>query len=137
MKTIVLGYDDTVQAKHALERTAELARAFQAKVIVVSVAPVLVPAGHGIGPIDPADPPELHEEQLEHARVLLRERGVEVESRAAVGNPAEMILDAAQARHADLIVVGTREVGLVQRLLGQSVSGAVQRKAHCDVLVVH
>jgi nucleotide-binding universal stress UspA family protein len=49
MKTIVLGYDDTVPAKHALERTAELARAFQANVVVVSVAPVLAPAAHGIG----------------------------------------------------------------------------------------
>jgi nucleotide-binding universal stress UspA family protein len=137
MKTIVLGYDDTVPAKHALERTAELAQSFQAKVIVVSVAPVLVPAGHGIGPIYPAEPPELHEEQLEHARVLLRERGVEVESHATLGNPAEMILDVAEARHADLIVVGTREVGLIRRLLGQSVSGAVERRAHCDVLVVH
>ncbi len=137
MKTIVLGYDDTVPAKRALERTAQLAKAFHANVIVVSVAPVLAPAAHGIGPVDPADPPELHEEQLEHARVLLRERGVEVESHAALGDPAEMILDVAQARHADLIVVGAREVGLVQRLLGQSVSGAVERKAHCDVLVVH
>ena len=95
------------------------------------------PAGHGIGPIDPADPPKLHEEQLEHARALLRERGVEVESQAALGDPAEMILDVAEARDADLIVVGSREVGLIRRLLGQSVSGAVQRKAHCDVLIVH
>jgi nucleotide-binding universal stress UspA family protein len=44
MKTIVLGYDDTVPAKNALERTAELAAAFEANVVVVSVAPVLAPA---------------------------------------------------------------------------------------------
>ena len=41
------------------------------------------------------------------------------------------------SRNVDLIVVGTREAGLLERLLDPSVSGAVQRKAHCDVLVVH
>ena len=135
MKTIVLGYDDTVPAKHALGRTAELAKAFEANVIVVSVAPVLTPAAHGIGPIDPADPPELHREELEHATALLSERGVEAESQVALGDPAGMILEVADARGADMIVVGSS--GLIHRLLGQSVSSSLERKAHCDVLVVH
>ncbi len=137
MKTIVLGYDDTEPAKSALESTAELAKAFDANVIVVSVAPVLAPAFHGIGPIDPVDPPELHREQLEHAKAVLGKSGIEADYQVALGDPADMILDVAEARGADMIVVGSREVGLVQRLLGQSVSGAVQRKAHCDVLIVH
>ena len=137
MNTIVLGYDDTAPAKRALDRTAEIAKAFQATVAVVSVAPILSPAVHGIGPIDPADPPELHEQQLAHAKALLSERGIEAECQVALGDPPELILDVAEAREADMIVVGSREVGLIRRLLGQSVSGAVQRKAHCDVLIVH
>ena len=137
MKTIVVGYDDTEPAKRALMRAAELVTAFKAKAVVISVAPVLAPAAHGIGPIDPADPPELHREELKHAAALLEERGIEAEYQVALGNPAEMILDVAEERGADMIVVGSREVGLIQRLLGQSVSGAVQRKAHCDVLIVH
>ena len=52
MKTIVLGYDDSDPAKRALERTAKLATAFGAKVIVTSVAPMLVGRA---GPVDPAD----------------------------------------------------------------------------------
>ena len=64
MKTIVLGYDDTEPSMRALRRVVELAKAFDAFVVAVSVARALVPAGHGIGPIDPTDPPELHREEL-------------------------------------------------------------------------
>ena len=60
MKTIVLGYDDSESAVRALGRVIQLAKAFDASVVAISAAPVLVPAAHGIGPIDPVDPPELH-----------------------------------------------------------------------------
>jgi nucleotide-binding universal stress UspA family protein len=136
MKTIVLGYDDTVPAKRALERTAELARALEANVVVVSVAPVLTPAAHGMGPIDPADPPELHQEELVHARQLLNERRIEADYELAVGDPARAIVELGEERGADLIIVG-REAGFLRRMLGESVSGAVERNAHCDVLIVH
>ena len=53
------------------------------------------------------------------------------------GHASDEILRLAEERDADLIVVGTREPNLLARLLGHSVSGAVQRKAHCDVLIVH
>ena len=139
MKTIVVGYDETEGAKRALARAAELATAFDSKVIVTSVAQALVgaTAARGLGPVDPVDPPELHREELRHAAAFLSERGLHAEYDVALGDPAEKILQLAETRDADLIVVGTREAGLLDRLLDPSVSGAVQRKAHCDVLVVH
>ena len=56
---------------------------------------------------------------------------------AAIGDPAKAIAELADARNADLIVVGSRELGFFERMLGQSVSEGVAHKAHCDVLIVH
>jgi nucleotide-binding universal stress UspA family protein len=55
----------------------------------------------------------------------------------AVGDPASSIAQLAEDRDADLVVVGTRGVGPIQRLLGQSVSQAVSRRVSCDLLIVH
>ena len=137
MKTIVLGYDESPAAERALERTAELAKAFGSSVIVTSVTPVAAGGPRGGGPIDSADPPERHKEQFDHARLRFGELGLEVEGVPTAGDPASAIAELAQERHADLIVVGTREPGFFERILGQSVSGGVTHHAHCDVLIVH
>jgi nucleotide-binding universal stress UspA family protein len=137
MKTIVVGYDETEPSKRALARAAELAQAFKARIVVTSVARVLTPGPRGMGGLDPVDPVELHEEELEHARAFLTERNIEADCQTAVGDPASAIVELAEREDADLIVVGTREPGILERLLGLSVSTSVARRAHRDVLIVH
>jgi nucleotide-binding universal stress UspA family protein len=137
IQTIVVGYDETPAAGRALERAAQLARAFGANLVVTSVAPPMIGASRSGGPIDPTDTPADHREQLAHAREALAELGVGAELVPAVGDPAHTIVELAEDRQADLIVVGTREPSVLQRLLGQSVSGSVARQTHCDVLIVH
>jgi nucleotide-binding universal stress UspA family protein len=127
MKTIVVAYNETSDSDRALERAAELARFYGAKVVVTSVVPVLV----GGAPSQEPGP------ELRHADALLREQGVEPELVEAAGDIAEAIVEVADRHAADLIVVGTREVSHVERMLGYSVSEGVQRKARCDVLIVH
>ena len=127
MKTILLAYNDTDSSNRALARAAELAGFYRAKVVVTSVVPVVVGG----------DAPSAPGPELQRARGLLSEHGVEPELVEAVGDPPEAILQVADAHGADLIVVGTREPSQVERLLGHSVSEAVQRMAHCDVLIVH
>lgn len=137
MKTIVVGYDGTEPAQRALERAAELAEAFKSKVIVTSVARVLATPGRATGGVDPTDPPEAPTEELAQARSFLQQRGITAEYQPAVGDPADAISEVAERENADLIVVGTRELNMIQRLLGQSVSEAVVRHTDCDVLIVH
>ena len=137
MKTIVVGYDGTEASERALERAGELEGAFGSTVILASVSPVMTGAAHGGGSVDPTDPPDAHQSLLDAAKDKLAARGVQAETVLGLGDPAEAIVELAEQRGADLIVVGTREPGFWERLLGHSVSGAVQRHAHCDVLIVH
>jgi universal stress protein A len=136
MKTIVLAYDDSPEAERALRRARVIAKALGARVIVASIAPILVPAGRGIGPYDPADPPEHHRKLAEDAASFLAEGGVEAEAVDGLGDAGDAIVRIADEREADLIVLGSTHHLHLARLLG-SVSDDVAHHAHCDVLLVH
>ncbi len=137
MKNIVVGYDDTEPSQRALERAAELAKALSADLGVVSVAP-LGPGGvRAAGGVDSVDSPAKHAAELGRAREYLEGQAVRAVYEEIVGDPAEAIVEFADQRKADLIIVGTRDHNMLGRLLGQSVSETVSHHAHCDVLVVH
>jgi nucleotide-binding universal stress UspA family protein len=70
------------------------------------------------------------------AQAILEERGITAETLAARGHPGPTIAKLAEDNDVDLVVVGTRELGAIQRLLGQSVSQAVSRRVPCDLLIV-
>ena len=136
MKTILLAYEERPVSHRVLERTARLAKAFHAKVIVTSVAPILLTRGQG--PWDPADPPSRHREEVDHAAARLEELGVaRVETVVTGGDPAHAIVEVADERKADLIVLGAHDGGLLSRLFEGSVGDAVAHHAHTDVLIVH
>jgi nucleotide-binding universal stress UspA family protein len=166
MKTIVVGYDGSDAAERVLVRASDVARAFSAHLVVVSVSgsvhvPVavsafepgalLVPpaaagpaATGGTMPLpephpEPAlpTPEELAQRQLERARMSLTGKRVDAEYVTEVGDPVERLLEVAHQRDADLIVVGSRERGFLERLLGHGVDEAVARRADRDVLLVH
>jgi nucleotide-binding universal stress UspA family protein len=137
MSTIVVGYDETPGSQRALERAATLARVLEAKLVVTSVAPLMISIGRSGGPIDPTDTPEMHAKELDVAREYLEAQGIEADYQRAIGEPADAIVQLAEDRGAEMIVVGSREPNLIQRLTGQSVSESVSHHAHCDVLIVH
>ena len=135
MNTILVAYDDSEQSRRALDRASTIAEKFGSKVLVTSIMPLLhsgPKSSQGIyhGSTDP-------EEDVDHAHSRLQERGIDAESVTATGDPASAIAKLAEERDVDLVVIGTRELGTMRRLLGQSVSHAVSRRVHCDVLIVH
>jgi len=152
-KTVVVGYDGTAPAERALQRGVEYARAFAARVVVVSVAapePLVeasAPGAFGLVPFYayPAGDPgqvverdeQLWEQHREHVQRLFADADLQVEFAGVAGEPAQELVCAAEEHRAALIIVGTREPGFLERLLGGSVSQDVARRARCDVLIVH
>lgn len=136
MQTILLGYDDSDSAQAALERAADLTAEHEAKLVVASVAPIMLSIGRSIGPVDPTDSPPRHARTLQRARYYLGGRGIDAEYVNTLGRPADAIVELAKSHEADMIVVGSGGPGLAKRLLGESVSDRVVHKAHCPVLVV-
>lgn len=80
---------------------------------------------------------ELAQRRLEQARSRLATRSLDVDYLAEIGSPAERLLAVADERDAELIVVGSRDHGIIERLVAQPVEEAVARRAGRDVLIVH
>jgi nucleotide-binding universal stress UspA family protein len=73
---------------------------------------------------------------LDEAREKLGETNIEVYEELLEGPEAEAILNVTEARHADLIVMGTRGRSTLENLLLGSVSNKVIQYAHCPVTLV-
>ena len=79
---------------------------------------------------------EVAESVLKRAAGDALSKGVEVETHAREGHPAEVIIDVANQEHADLIVVGSRGLTGIRRYLLGSVSSKVSEHAPCNVMIV-
>src|SRR5919106_6457364 len=102
---IVVGYDGSDGAKRALDRAITLA-GDDGRITVVGAAETHARPGITTGArLDPSEI-ERRRKDLEEAKALLAERGVDAETVEAEGDPGNVILDT--AKDADLVVVGSR-----------------------------
>ena len=131
MDKILVAYDGTAPSKRALHTAATLGKAFKASIGVVSV----VPRHPGRSPVDPWDDGRVHADELVEARDLLRLEGMEAVLLEPMGDPALMIERMAEDGGYDTIVIGTRDLGAVDRLLMGSVSEHVAVHANATVVV--
>ena len=127
-KTILVAYDDPTTG--TLGRAADLAEALGSTLIVTNVAAQADSA-------DAEHAERFARERLGQAGSYLEQRGLAAELVPSVGPPAEAIVRLARQRNVDLIVVGTRRKGFLERLVEGSVNQDVLRRAPCDVLVVY
>jgi len=131
MKKILIAYDGGEAARRALDLTAELAHKFGATVGVVSVVPVHA----GRVPVDPWDDRAVHTTELAEAVRLLRAQAIEPVLYEPAGDPAATIEKIAEEGSYDMVVVGSRGLGLLSRALQGSVSEHVATHSKATVVV--
>jgi len=131
-KTVLLATDLTVASECATSQAIELAASTGARLLIVNVVDGL---DDGLRRLD--------QRKMSRESVLVgivqraRMRKTEAEYLLWTGEPGPSIVAAAEAEHADLIVVGTRGLDDDGRYLFGSVSKYVVYHSSCPVLVAH
>ena len=140
---ILLATDASEEAAVAARTATDIADKTDSELHVVLVG--LSAAYVGMGPPEIADIPAPRQQELnEEAQRLLdaqveqikADGGTVAQAHLRIGRPDEQIVDSAEEIGAGLIVMGSRGLGGIRRLLMGSVSDSVVRHAHCPVLIV-
>jgi nucleotide-binding universal stress UspA family protein len=141
--SIVVGTDGSDTATEAVRQAIALARSVGARIELVSAyEPV---PGSRLREESVHVPEDLHwmvnvrEDVLATLKAAadeIREAGLEVEVFARQGDPADAILDVAEERGSDLIVVGNEGMTGAKRFLLGSVPNKVSHHAPCSVLII-
>ncbi len=136
MEKILIPVDGSDSSERALGKAIELANALKAKLIFLYVANVNQLA------VNSCLSAELLEAMNKAGDVILTHaeesssNGIETERIMETGSPAPVIIDVAEEHGVDLIVMGSRGLGLVKGVLLGSVSQYVVENAKCAVMVV-
>ncbi len=156
VRSIVVGTDGSEPAHEAVRQATDLASREGARLHLVTAyhAPQILRERTTIWTNDPkgiietgrteapgphtetVDLREVAESVLKRAAGDALSKGVEVETHARKGHPAEVIIEVANQEHADLIVVGSRGLTGIKRYLLGSVSSKVSEHAPCNVMIV-
>jgi nucleotide-binding universal stress UspA family protein len=142
-KSIVVGTDGSDTANQAVRQAVELALAVGASIDLVSAyAPVPAQRLSEERRQAPEDlqwainPREDVDATLTAAAAIALEAGVSAEVFPRQGDPADAILDVAEERDADLIIVGNKGMTGAKRFLLGSVPNKVSHHAPCSVLII-
>ncbi len=140
-KIIVVGVDGSTQSRHAAAVAAAMAASMSAALHIVTI--VRPPEGWwgvvGSPPTATALGNTLSEARTEILDSIISEidlDGVDYETVEDIGDPGRMLVDYATSAGADVLIIGKRGAGPIERLLLGSVANHVVHDAQCPVLVV-
>jgi nucleotide-binding universal stress UspA family protein len=142
--SIVVGTDGSETAREAVKQAVELAGRLDATVHLVSAYEPVSRLGLRDGPtgqVAAGAEWAVHqlgevEATLAEAAAVARRAGVAVAVYARQGDAADAILDVAEERNADLVIIGNKGLTGAKRFLLGSVPNKVSHYAPCSVMII-
>ncbi len=139
IETILVATDFSDTASAGVDWAIELAGNLGARIELIHA--LLVPSRATDFVPSPPDFTEALQEaasgRLNEITRRVKEQDIEVTAELKLGVPSQVILDAANDKKADLIVIGTRGLSGLRHLLLGSTAERVVQHADCPVLTVH
>lgn len=137
-KHVVVAVDGSAPSRRAFDHAVELARAVGARLTLVATvdAEAALPLEtYGVTPMHFV---EKEEKRMADTLAALKAgvQGLSVEVMVVHGEPAEQICEAARRCGGDVVVVGSRGLRALGRLLLGSVSSRVAQSCEVSVLIV-
>jgi nucleotide-binding universal stress UspA family protein len=140
LSTIAVGTDGTDTADKAVDFAIDLAKRYEARLVVISayrpVSESRLKAEQKDAPEDiqwSINPTEDVDAALADAEEKAHAQGLETTTVAGEGHPVDILCRYAEEQSADVLVIGNK--GMQRRILG-SVPNSVAHKAPCSVVVV-
>jgi nucleotide-binding universal stress UspA family protein len=134
-KTVLFAIDQSREAREAAEKVVNIVQTYQANLYVLAVVEPKEPEGEQPHSEQMASP-EAVNQLLKEAQTMFANLGIEAKSIEREGKPAFTICDVADEIDADLIVMGSRGMGLTEEGVADSITNRVINLSPCPVLVV-
>lgn len=126
-QVILFPIDRSLEARQAAALVIQLVQQHESKLYLLSVVEEEKQAMAS---------PEVVESLLEEAKSMFVQQGIAVQTIERPGKPAFVICDVADEINANLIVMGSRGLGLTEEGASDSVTQKVLSLSPCPVLVV-
>lgn len=146
---IMIAYDNSTNAKHALEKTLKMFAALKPSITLISVVEDVL-GSSGVNEDRYLEYKHDFSEAVRETAQTLNELGVNTEVMIAVGDPRKMILQAVTNKQPDLLVIARHSEKADSNIIGKtldawvdefnfmtfgSVSSFLTRRAPCPVLI--
>ena len=137
-ENILLAVDGSEHALHAAHVASSLAKEMSSQTLRIVVAYDPIPVHLGDPYMQAAINTRLKETEqiLQKAVQALGAVSAEIHTELIEGDPAEVIIEVAQTRESNVIVMGSRGLGKLAGLVLGSTSQKVVSHAPCPVLIV-